>query len=195
MIFLDIETKSAVTDNSPEAFRKMEISYCGCIDYDTKNVISIWDKKEDYEKLRKLLFNADLVVGYNILSFDMPIIANHLGQDCNSLPMLDLMVAFQKTEGFRIKLDILCKATLGKGKIGSGLDAVKYYEEGDLDKLKKYCDQDVLLTMELYEYGLKYGNIKYYDLDGFLKETKIDWSKGYANVDLTKGQHKQASLF
>ncbi len=182
MIFLDIETKSGVFEHGDDAMKKMEISYAGCIDYDTKELTSIWDKPEDYKKLGDLLFSTDMVAGYNLISFDMPIIANYLGEKVMDIPMLDLMVAFQKAAGFRIKLDNLCKATLGKGKIGSGLDAVKYYAAGELDKLKKYCDEDVRLTMELYDWGKEHGKVKYLDRSGFVVEMPIDWEDGMINV-------------
>ena len=115
----------------------LKISYMGVIDYATGKEMDFWEK--DMKKLLPVMEKADMIVGYNIFSFDMPVIANYLGQQVNQLPMLDLMVAMKRKIGFRPKLDALCVATLGRGKIGSGLDAIRYYKEKKFDDLKKYC--------------------------------------------------------
>ncbi len=175
MIFLDIETSNILPDHGSWDMKAMKISYAGVID-DKDVSYDIWET--DMEKLRGLLNNTDLIVGYNIFSFDMPIIVNYLGEDILKLPQLDLMVAAHKAIGFRPKLDALTSATFGEGKIGSGGDAVKYFHAGELDKLKKYCLEDVRLTKKLYEYGKENGYIKYYDRSGFIKEAKIDWNDG-----------------
>ena len=88
------------------------------------------------------------------------------------------MVALQKTIGFRPKLDDVVMATLGKGKIGKGKDAPVYFASGQLDKLKEYCMEDVRLTKELYEFGLKNGFVKYYNKSGFAQQTNINWELG-----------------
>ena len=108
----------------------------------------------------------------------MPILANYIGDEVLALPQIDLMVAVSKQIGFRPKLDDLTKATLGHGKIGKGYDAVKYWASGDLDKLKEYCLEDVRLTKQLYEYGNQNGIVKYFDRNGFLKDTAVDWTLG-----------------
>jgi len=179
MVFLDVETQNSFTEEEAFTTDVLKISYVGVIDYDTKEEIDIWEG--DMEKLRALLEKADLIVGYNSISFDLPVIANYLGKQVNDLPQLDLMVAAKAKIGFRPKLNALTNATLGKGKIGKGSDAVRYYAEGELDKLKEYCMEDVRLTMEVYEYGVKNGKIRYYDRNGFESETDIDWSLGYKN--------------
>lgn len=182
MLFLDVETKSGVFKGTEDEFKGLEISYLSAIDYETKKEYDIWEKEEDFALLKRLFSESNLIVGYNIVHFDMPVIANYLGEEVKKLPNLDLMVAFQKTTGFRIKLDNLARATLKRGKIGNGLDAIKYFAEGKLDELKKYCIEDVKLTIELFDYGIKTGKIKYFDLDGFEKEIDIDWSLGLGNT-------------
>jgi len=179
LIFIDIETQNSFEEE--EAFRTdvLKISYAGVIDYEKGMEIDIWE--DDMEKLREILEKADLIVGYNSISFDLPVIGNYLGRQINDLPQLDLMMAARAKIGFRPKLNDLTNATLGKGKLGKGTDAVRYYMTGELDKLKEYCMEDVRLTMQVYEYGRDNGKIKYYDRNGFEKETDIDWSLGYKN--------------
>ena len=175
MIFLDIETQNDWSGMASFSTMDLKISYTGVIDENGKE-FDIWE--DDMDKLHKILKDASMIVGYNIFTFDMPVISNYLGPEVMDLPQLDLMVAVQKEIGFRPKLDALTTATFGEGKIGSGGDAVRYYAAGELDKLKKYCMQDVLLTKKLYEYGLDKGTVKYYDKSGFVKDTPVDWEKG-----------------
>ncbi|HOI05445.1 MAG TPA: hypothetical protein PLJ02_03205, partial [Candidatus Woesebacteria bacterium] len=59
--------------------------------------------------------------------------------------------------GHRISLDAVAQETLGSGKIGDGLDAIRYYHNGNLEALKKYCLEDVKITRDIYDYGLKNG--------------------------------------
>ncbi len=84
-----------------------------------------------------------------------------------------MMEEIKKNLGGRLRLDNLAKATLGKGKIGSGWDAIKFYQEGSLDKLKKYCLRDVEVTRDLYDYAVKEGKLKYFDPAGEVKEVRV----------------------
>jgi len=61
--------------------------------------------------------------------------------------------------GHRLSLDSIAQATLGKGKSGSGLDALKWFKEGRFDLITKYCLDDVRLTKEVYDYGKQHGRL------------------------------------
>ncbi len=175
IIFLDIETQNDWTSGASFSIKDLKISYTGVIDEDGKEM-DFWEN--DTPKMKPLLEKASLIVGYNIFSFDMPVIANYLGGDVMNLPQLDLMVAVNRAVGFRPKLDDLTTATFGEGKIGSGADAVKYYASGDFDSLKKYCMEDVRLTKKLYEFGRDRGYVKYYDRAGFVRIANVNWKDG-----------------
>lgn len=172
MIFLDIETKDWAESM---AMSEMQISYMAVID-DKGNEFDFWEK--DLPNLKPKLESTDWIVGYNNLSFDTPIIGNYLGAWVNDLPQIDLMVALFKTIGFRPKLDVVATTTLGKGKIGKGSDATVYWAKGELDKLREYCMEDVRITKELYEFGLKNGWVKYIDKAGFVRQVDINWELG-----------------
>jgi DEAD/DEAH box helicase domain-containing protein len=81
----------------------------------------------------------------------------------------------EKELGFRAKLDHLAFATLGRGKSGHGLEAIRLYQAGKWEELARYCLDDVRITYELYEYGLKHGHIKFPDRNGTIKEVKATW--------------------
>ena len=89
------------------------------------------------------------------------------------------MIVMKKVIGFRPKLDDLARANDLGGKIGKGADAVEYWQKGELDKLEKYCLEDVRLTYEVWRVGEEEGKLKYYDQSGFLQETPVSWQDGY----------------
>jgi DEAD/DEAH box helicase domain-containing protein len=193
MLFLDIETQNDWTSGDAFKIDEMKISYVGVIDSENGKEMDFWE--DDIEELGELLKKADLIVHYNGFTFDMPVIANYIGREVMDLPQLDLMVAAHRKIGFRPKLDDLTNATLGYGKIGKGSDAVKYWVSGDLVSLKKYCLQDVKVTMDLYYYGLEYGSIKYFDRSGFIRETEIDWKDGERNTEAVEEDAGAISMF
>jgi DEAD/DEAH box helicase domain-containing protein len=59
---------------------------------------------------------------------------------------------------------------------GHGLQAIQLYKDGKLDELKQYCQGDVEITKELFEYGIKNGHIYYLDITE-KKEIRVSWEK------------------
>lgn len=198
ILFLDVETQTPVSWKKGERLEELRISYLGAINYATGEEIDIWEKDEDFEKLAKLMQKADVIAGYNIVGFDMPVISRYLGEEVKKYPMLDLMLGASSSIGFWPKLDDLAMASLNRSKTGNGLDAVRYFAEGKLQKLRDYCMEDVRLTKELYDFGLKEGKIKYYDKRGFLKESQIDWNQGLRNTEKIfdkKARNEKLTMF
>ena len=118
-------------------------------------------REEDLGRLGDILRDADDIVGFNLAGFDMPLLAVELGAWVLELPITDLMLEAQKALGHRVSLQSIASATLGSGKLGSGLDALQYYRAGDWDRLERYCLEDVRLTRDLYEYARREGHLFY----------------------------------
>lgn len=180
MVVVDIETQNifhAINNGRVLNLADLKLTFAGAYDSVSDVYLSFWEA--DLPELEKLLKSADVVVGYNIWSFDYGVLSSYFSSDPWTFPTLDLMVAMKKTVGFRPKLDALAKANLGTGKIGKGMDAEVYWQKGELDKLEKYCLEDVRLTYEIWKLGAKTGKLKYYDKSGFIKETAIDWNSGF----------------
>ena len=97
---------------------------------------------------------------------------------------IDLMKEVRGVLGRRLKLDGVAEATLGKNKSGHGADAVDWWRAGEIEKLIKYCIEDVKITRELYDYSLKNGHLKYTDL-GTIKEIPLNtanWEQKQENA-------------
>jgi DEAD/DEAH box helicase domain-containing protein len=159
-IVLDIETQNIFEKGNRDA-SKLRISFVGIFDYLTGQYEGYFEA--DLPKLWQVLEQCDRLIGYNIKGFDIPVMNAHYAGDLSKLPQLDLMEEIAKHTGFRLKLDDVAQSTLGVGKSGSGLDAVKYYQEGRLDLLKEYCLQDVKVTKQIYEFGRMHGHVCYND--------------------------------
>jgi DEAD/DEAH box helicase domain-containing protein len=66
--------------------------------------------------------------------------------------------------------------TLGAKKSGSGLDAIRYYADGELQKLADYCIKDVEITRDIYDFGREKGYLKFLNKWNDLVEAKVDFS-------------------
>lgn len=166
-LFLDVETIKtfdAVGGYYPE---KLGISFAGAIER-----VGFPDEgggqefrhelfETDLSKLWPVLEQADLIIGFNLDGFDLPAISAYYHGDIKKLPTLDMLAVIKDVIGHRISLDALAKETLGVQKSGAGLDAIKYYEEKEFQKLASYCMRDVEITRDLYDYGRQHGKVKF----------------------------------
>ncbi len=177
-VILDVETKKTFDQVGGYFPGRLEVSFVGVNvrdrDGEKGEMRSYFE--DDLPDLFPLLERADVVIGYNIDGFDMPALAPYYTGDIEAIPTLDIMDRIKDSFGHRIKLDSVAKETLGAGKIGDGLDAIKYYNNGQLDKLEKYCIQDVRVTRDVYDHGIKNGKVKFCNKWGRLIECKVDFS-------------------
>ncbi|MGJ8696220.1 MAG: ribonuclease H-like domain-containing protein [Verrucomicrobiaceae bacterium] len=139
--------------------------------------------EDEVEALIDQLVKAELVVGYNHVQFDYPVLHGYTIYDlADQTVNCDMMLKLEETLGFRLKLDSVAKATLGAAKTADGLDALKWWQEykksgelGPMMKIAEYCCYDVKVTKEVYEFGKKNGYVAYDDRGGHRQEVKVDW--------------------
>jgi len=65
---------------------------------------------------------------------------------------------------------------LEKKKTGHGLEAIDFYKEGKWEELEKYCMADVMLTKELFDYGIINKKISYLNENGKV-DIDVNWGK------------------
>lgn len=130
--------------------------------------------EDNVDELVSEIFNADVVVGYNIINFDYSVLKGYTNKDFSSLKTIDMMRIVQKGLGFRPKLDNLTSATLGASKSADGLQSLRWYKQGQIDKIIEYCHMDVKLTKELYEFGKNNGYVLANN-KGTIVEVPIKW--------------------
>lgn len=140
--------------------------------------------EENVSELVEQLVKADLVVGFNHIQFDYPVLQPYTVYDLVSQTVnCDMMLELEDVLGHRLKLDAVAQASLNASKTADGLDALKWWQlykkTGDNEHLlniAEYCCYDVKVTKEVYEYGLEHGMVKYADRNGNLLEVKASWS-------------------
>lgn len=174
-IVLDLETKRTFDEVGGRGhFAELGISVVGTYFYETGQY-RVFEESEIPE-LERELEKCTRVIGFNIRRFDMPVLKPYLKLDPGKLPMLDVMDELEKILGHRVSLNSVAQATLGASKSGNGLDAIAYFRNGEIEKLKKYCLDDVRLTREIYEQGKKTGAVSYTSKDGRNRlPVRIDW--------------------
>lgn len=161
-IVLDLETQKSFEDVG--GFGKnhlLKVSVCGIYTY-RDNKYHCYEENELY-KVGEFLSECDQVIGFNSKNFDFQVLEPYINYDLAKIPHLDILQEVEKIIGHRVKLDNLAQMTLGVGKSGDGLQALKFWKLGQMEELKKYCLDDVRITKELYDYIQKYGKCLYKD--------------------------------
>ncbi|MEN9558446.1 MAG: hypothetical protein RL141_815 [Candidatus Parcubacteria bacterium] len=170
-VVLDIETQNTFQDVGAYNPALLKVSLVGVYFYETDTFESFLEG--DLPKLWPRLERATRIIGYNIIGFDMPCLQQHYTGDLLAFPLCDLMLELSNRIGFRVKLDDVARATLGTGKSGDGLKAVEYWKNGELDKLREYCLQDVRVTRDVYEHALLHGEMKFNDRMGQIQTVGV----------------------
>jgi len=110
--------------------------------------------ESELKNLWPILERTDVLIGFNSDHFDIPVLNKYYPGDLTKIKSVDILKEIKKSYGRRMKLDQLAAGTLGKNKSGHGLDAVKWWRQGEIEKVRNYCIDDVKITKELYEYAM-----------------------------------------
>jgi DEAD/DEAH box helicase domain-containing protein len=93
-----------------------------------------------------------------------------------NLVSFDLLQDVERIAGHRLKLEDIAQATLGVGKTADGLDAIRWWREGKILEIAKYCCFDVKVTRLVHEYGAANKKIIFNDRFGRKNCLEVDWS-------------------
>lgn len=190
-IVFDIETKNIFQDVGSSNPVDLDISLVGLYDYETNSYSSFL--QEDFDQLWDVLEKTGTMITFNGDHFDIPLLNKYYKKtgrgDLTKIRSLDLLKEIKNCYGRRMKLDQIAQGTFGIGKTGDGLEAVAWWRNGEIEKIRKYCLDDVRITKDVYEYALK--NKKLIFKEGpFTKEIKLD-TKHWEPVE----EIKTGSLF
>ena len=174
ILYFDLETQKSAED----------VGGWGNI-HDMKLAVGVvWDSCEQeyfsYQEntalqLVEKLQTADLVVGFNVKKFDYGVLQPYAGFDLDEITTFDMLIDINKKLGHRLSLNHLAENTLNAKKSADGLVSLQWYKEGEIDKIIKYCKQDVEITRDLFLYGESHGYVKYSTRSGVVKDLKVDW--------------------
>lgn len=184
IVYFDLETQRSFGDVGGSAHKdKMGMSVG--VTYSTETGQYHIFNEESVAELVEQLIKADLVVGYNHVQFDYPVLQAYTIYDLATQTVnCDMMLDIEEILGHRLKLDAVAQASLNASKTADGLDALKWWQlykkTNDLThvlKIAEYCCYDVKVTKEVYEFGLKHGIVKYSDRNGNNQEVVASWKK------------------
>lgn len=160
-VVFDIETKNIFQDVGKNDPTLLDISVVGVYDSETNKYTTYLE--EEFNQLWPILEKADILIGYNSDHFDIPLLNKYYPGDLTQIKSIDLLKEIKNVIGRRLKLDHIAEGTLGINKSGHGLQAITWWKQGEIEKIKEYCLDDVKITKKLYDYAMKYGKLKYKD--------------------------------
>ncbi len=182
IVYFDLETQRSFGDVGGFA-NKSKMGVSVGVTYSTaRGTYEIYGENE-MDRLGEELVRADLVVGWNHLQFDYPVLQPYIFHTLADQTLnLDMMLDLETKVGFRLKLDSVASASLGTGKTADGLDALRWWQEhkktGDFSPLRKiaeYCAFDVKVTKCVHEFALENGYLRYDDKNGGIADIAVDW--------------------
>ena len=163
IVYFDLETQRTANDVGGWD-KKSSMGVSVGVTYSTATqTYEIFPEKRVADLIDQLS-RADLVVGYNIRRFDYEVLMGYTILDLpHHLNTLDLLEVVEKAAGHRLPLDSVAQATLGVGKTGDGLDAIRWWREGKIMEIAEYCCFDVKVTKLVHEYAVKHGTLNFMD--------------------------------
>jgi DEAD/DEAH box helicase domain-containing protein len=172
-IVFDLETQNTFHDTESRDVTSLDISVASTYDSETDSYLTV--SIDELERIWPVIESADALVGYNSNHFDIPLLNKYYPGDLTHIKSIDLLADIKNSLGRRLRLDAIAEATVKRKKSASGLQAVRWWHEGNIDAIKKYCEQDVKVTKDVFEYALKNGKVLYKDR-GKLCEIPLDTS-------------------
>ena len=198
ILYFDLETKYSAD----------EVGGWGNIEDMGMSIGVIWDTLDEKfhvyieHQIKEMVdhfYRADQIVGFNHVGFDYRVVAgvhyadslerSSLHTELAGLKNFDMLLELKKLLGHRLKLESIARPTLETGKSADGLQALKWYKEGKLDKIIAYCKVDVEVTRDVHLYALENGKL-HYDSRSGIKTVSVDW-----NSQPKKQEPQQMSLF
>ncbi len=198
ILYFDLETKYSAD----------EVGGWGNIEDMGMSVGVIWDDSDNQfhvyiehqiQEMVDHFCRADQIVGFNHVGFDYRVVAGVHHADAHRRSQLytklaglnnfDMLFELKKLLGHRLKLESIARPTLGTGKSADGLQALKWYKEGKLDKIVEYCKVDVEVTRDLHRFALENGKL-HYDSKFGIKTVNVEWK-----LHPEKKAPQQMSLF
>ena len=178
-VIFDIETKNTFDDAQSNDPADLDIS-----------VVCLWEStsgeflsflEDQFDDMWEYFENAETIVTYNGKHFDIPCLQPHAPFDLSSIHHVDMFEKMRNVTGKKLPLNGIAQATLGIAKSGHGLDAIAWWNAGEIQKIIDYCIQDVKVTKEVFDYAKQHGYLKYEDRKTKRIETveldTSDWTK------------------
>ncbi len=194
-VIFDCETKklfNEIGSNDPADLGVSVVSlYARTVDDDQREIsgtmYSFWEP--DFPSMWPFFLQAKRIIGFNSIKFDVAALRPYAPPNFAKLPHFDIMDHVKSALDHYLSLNTLATSSLGAQKVDVGTNAVLYWKSQDpeqLAKLKYYCEADVAITRDLYDFGVREKKLKYIDKFNTPREFAVDFSYPKAVVDASK---------
>ena len=173
-VVFDLETQNIFADTGTSDPASLEISVAAV--YDSRSGKFVTVTVDELASIWPIIEKAEALVGYNSNHFDIPLLNKYYPGDLSHIKSIDLLEDIKASLGRRLRLDAVAEATVGAKKSADGLTAVRWWRDGKIDKVKQYCEQDVKVTRDVFEYALQHGYVKFKD-GTRIRDIPIDTSR------------------
>lgn len=152
----------------------------------------VWDSRTDefttyfedrVQDLIEHLKQADLVVGFNCIGFDYSVLRGYSRYDFRNLETLDMLREIKEQLNFRVSLNSLAQSTLDKEKSADGLQALRWFKQGRMDLIERYCRDDVAITRDIWRYGRNRGYLLFDRKNEGRMRIPVDFSEKIVALD------------
>jgi DEAD/DEAH box helicase domain-containing protein len=163
-IFLDVETQRIQSEVPGGWYNIAGFGLALAVTWDDVAGFRTW-LEPDAQALVNELARFPRVVGYNVLRFDYTVLSAYQSNVHSLLQAktTDMLVDLSRRLGFRPPLESVAQATLGRSKTSDGLSAVRWFREGQIDRVIAYCREDVTITRDIFYHGRQHGHVLYLD--------------------------------
>jgi len=140
------------------------------------------------KSLKELKYDLDdhfekggLLLGHNIVAFDLPILRDSMDIYCinkyvKEKQYIDTSKILLKEHKERFQLKNLVKCTMNDSKLMDSADAPKLWKMGKFDEVVDYCMKDTQLVYDLWKHGQDNGFVKAFSIEkGEHKELEVEW--------------------
>jgi DEAD/DEAH box helicase domain-containing protein len=158
LVFLDLETqRGALEVGGWHNAHLMRLAVA--VVYEARGDRFASFREGQVEALLARLAAADLVVGFNVRRFDYRVLRGYTDLDLERLATFDVLDAIHARLGFRLSLGHLGEETLGRAKSADGLQALRWWQEGRVEEMERYCRDDVALLRDLFRHAERHGHL------------------------------------
>lgn len=160
-IVFDLETQNFFGETGSNDPASLDISVASLYDSESDKYVTV--TVDELTKIWPYFEKADALVGYNSNHFDIPLLNKYYPGDLTQIKSIDILESIRESLGRRLRLDSVAQATIGAKKSADGIQAVRWWREGKVDEVKKYCEQDVKVTKKVFDYAMENGHVKFKD--------------------------------
>jgi DEAD/DEAH box helicase domain-containing protein len=158
LVFLDLETqRGALEVGGWHNAHLMRVALA--VVYEARAQRFLTYREADVERLLQRLRAADLVVGFNVRRFDYHVLRGYTDLDLERLATFDLLDEIHGRLGFRLSLAHLGEETLGRAKTADGLQSLRWWQQGRVDEIERYCRADVALLRDLFHHAAQHAHL------------------------------------